>query len=118
MTFPNLFDLVGGPLLDKQLLAQGIRVGSMRRCVLVAMAIVVFRRVWMDGLEWPAVAAVTAVIVGRDLQGAVAADPKEAIRMVGDMVGRARAGMQSSYQYATSAWQPPTEEEDVPPEAS
>lgn len=110
---PNLFDLVAGPLLDKDMLCKGVRVGSMRRYVLAAATVVVVSR-WMSDpqIGWPHVAALVVVVLGLDLQRAVLAAPAAAFQMLGQVAAGGRQAIQSGYGFATSAWTPKANFED------
>lgn len=103
---PNLFDLCGGPLLDKGLLARGVRSGSMRRW---AIGLLLFRLTSDPWISWPAptwqyVVLWALAVLGLDLMGAIAAAPREAMRAIGQAVGSARGAMTSGYRYAQSAF--------------
>lgn len=109
-----LFDLIAGILLDKEMLAKGVRVGSMRRVILAAAASIVFIHLYgTDIWAWVEIVALAIVIFGLDLQGAIAAAPTAALNMIGGVIGRVAGGIKSAYGSTRGAFSD-REREDLP----
>lgn len=106
-----LLDLVGGPLLDKTLLTLGVRVGSMRRIVVAAMAIRVFIP---PELTWVDVTAMALILIALDLQGAIRAAPEMALSALGSVVGKAAGVARSAYQSSSGVFNKRAPDTDTP----
>lgn len=77
-------DILFGWVLDKHMLARGLRVASSRRLVLAALTVRIFlsaRMTWMD------VAAFALLLIGPDLAHAVSKAPEAALAAIGNLVG-------------------------------